>query len=67
MKYRLMVSHDAGCNYSNYGESDDLEKLKAEGKKYDEQGLRWVIEDESGAIIEASLIHKQIISFMRSL
>jgi len=65
--YKLMVSHDAGCSYNNYGESEKAEDFKVQCEKYDEEGLRWVIEDEAGNIVEASLIHKQIISFMQSV
>lgn len=65
--YTLKVSHDAGYTYRDYGQSGNLEELEAQGKKYDDEGLRWVIEDGVGDIVAASLIHKQIIDFMQKV
>ena len=62
--YSLKVSFDAGCSYQEGGQSDVLGELLEIGKRHDEQMLRWVIEDESGNIVEASVIHKEIIGFM---
>ena len=65
--YKLMVSYDTGYCYNQHMESEDLEALKVEGAKFDEEGLRWVIienKQDDNDIVEASLIHKQIITFM---
>ena len=65
--YQLKVSYDAGCSYSSGGQSENLNELVEKGKGHDEQMLRWVIEDDSGKIVEASAIHKQIFSFMQKV
>ena len=62
--YSLKVSFDAGCSYQEGGQSEVLGELLEIGKRHDEKMLRWVIEDESGNIVEASAIHKEIIGFM---
>ena len=64
--YKLMVSHDCGCRYSCEAEREKLDDLiqEAQNRKLDEKWLRWVIEDEQGTILDASLIHKKIIAFM---
>lgn len=67
MKYKLNVSHDCGCSYRVEKESDNLEELKKEGQKLDEQMLRWDIEDETGEQIECSAVHKGIVRFMRAV
>jgi len=64
MKYKLNVSYDAGTSYRIEQESDNLEELKKVGKKFDEQKLRWDIEDEKGKQLECCAIHKAIISFL---
>jgi hypothetical protein len=64
MKYKLNVSHNCGCSYGVEKESNNLEELKKEGQKLDEQMLRWDIEDESGEQIECSAVHKGIVRFM---
>ena len=64
MKYKLSVSHDCGCSYRVEKESDNLEELRKEGQKLDEQMLRWSIEDERGEPVECCGIHKEIIGFM---
>ena len=65
--YILKVSSDAGCSYQEGGQSEVLGELLEIGKRHDEQMLRWVIEDESGNIVEASAIHKNILGFMRKV
>ena len=65
--YHLKVSYDAGGSYGPEGQSENLNELVERGKGLDAQMLRWVIEDDSGEIVEASAIHKQIISFMQKV
>jgi len=65
MKYKLNVSHNCGCSYGVEKESDNLEELRKEGQKLDEQMLRWDIEDEAGKQIECSAVHKGIVRFMK--
>lgn len=67
MKYKLMVSYDAGGSYSFKETSNDIEKLKKMGEELDKEWLRWVIEDEQGEIMEFSLIHKQIVDTMEKI
>lgn len=64
MKYKLNVSHNCGVSYAVEKESYNLEELKKEGKKLDDQMLRWDIEDEKGEQIECCAIHKGIVDFM---
>ena len=67
MKYKLNVSHNCGISYGVEKESDNLEELKKEGKKLDEQMLRWDIEDEAGKQVECSAVHKGIVNFMGAM
>ena len=62
--FKLKVSYDAGSTYSLHQQSGKLEELQITGKTFDDESLRWVIEDEKGHIVDASLIHKRIINFM---
>ena len=59
--YRLMVSRDAGCHYHLHDQDESLEELEKRATKYDEQGLRWTIDDENGKPVEFSQIHEKII------
>jgi hypothetical protein len=67
MKYKLQVSYNCGSSYGVAKESDDLEELEKEGRKFDEQKLRWAIEDENGEQVECCAIHKGIIDFMEKV
>ncbi len=63
--FRLLVSHDAGISYGLYSENESITPLLEQGKKFDNEMLRWTIEDDKGKIVEVSKIHKEIIGFMR--
>lgn len=70
MKVKLMVSYDAGLSYEHDMEMKSEEDAKLMAKRtvqLDEEGLRWVIENEEGDIIEASKIHRTIISMIDKL
>lgn len=64
MIYKLNVSYNCGASYGVKRESDNLKELKREGKKLDEQMLRWDIEDENGEQVDCCGIHKGIVNFM---
>jgi len=49
--YRLLVTQDATC-YQLYDQDESLEELVKRATKYDEQGLLWIISDESGKPVE---------------
>jgi len=55
--YRLMVSRDSGCLYLLYDQDESLEELVKRATKYDEQGLLWIISDESGRPVEFSQVY----------
>ena len=67
MIYKLRVSRDCGCTYFTEDSGQDLGWLVEQGKGFDGEGLRWVVEDEAENIIEVSAIHKSIITFMESV
>lgn len=46
MKYKLMVSEDAGSTYNLHSESDSIKRLIEEAN--DLFMMRWVIEDKKG-------------------
>ena len=62
--YRLMVSRDSGCLYLLYDQDESLEELVKRATKYDEQGLLWIISDESGRPVEFSQVYCQAIDFV---
>jgi len=64
MKYKLNVSYNCGSSYVVEKESDNLEELKKEGRKFDALTLRWDIQDEDGKQVECCAIHKGIVGFM---
>lgn len=64
---KLYVSYNCGVTYRDALESDDLAKLEAAGRRYDEQALRWYIEDDNGEMAACSTIHQQTFAFLESL
>lgn len=66
MKYYLFISYNCGCDYQQYGESENPKDLleKVKDMELDKQMLRWSIENEKGDFYDISPIHKQIILTM---
>lgn len=58
--YHLEVSYNAGLSYSKVDEAETVEELLPQAKEFDDQGLRWTIEDEDDEIVEISSIQKEI-------
>ncbi len=65
--YKLMVSHNCGISYECHGEAEILEELHPKAEKFDEQGLRWVIEDENGRFEGVSSIHRNIVAHVAAI
>jgi len=64
---KLMVSYNCGIGYGEEMRAETLEPLLARAKemRLDEEKLRWTIEDDAGEILEASAIHKSILSLLQ--
>ena len=55
--YRLFGTQDAIRHYQLYDQDESLEELVKRATKYDEQGLLWIISDESGKPVEFSQVY----------
>ena len=71
MEYKLQVSRDAGISYYTVSESDDYMDFAEQCRRFDEDGLRWLIEDDEGNLLSDEKflchVHKAIfgdIAFM---
>ena len=60
---KLMVSRDAGSSYSQQA-TGELDVLLQQGKKLDDEMLRWVIEDDTGEQVKVCKIFHDILEFM---
>lgn len=65
--YKLMVSYDCGMHYTCKGKAETPEELHSKTQEFDNQGLRWVIENENGEIEDVSLIHRNIITHIAAI
>jgi ADP-dependent phosphofructokinase/glucokinase len=65
----IFVSYDCGIQYQPYMTSSDINELVEKGKEFDEQMLRWYIEDPDGNMDceHLSGIHRSIVNTMRLL
>lgn len=64
LEYTLHVSYDCGSSYCPEFTSSNLEEVKKEAETYDEQGLRWSIEDQDGNPQSLCTIHAEILATM---
>ena len=64
LEYTLFVSYDCGSSYCPEITSSDLDELQEQAKTYDEQGLRWTIEDDNGDYHGICNIHAGIFAMM---
>jgi len=60
--FKLFVSYDCGINYDLVQESEKIEDFDSKIKEFDENWLRWYIEDEKSELKNVSKIHKEIIT-----
>ncbi len=70
MKMKLNVSYDCGVSYQcdmEIDKEEDHPKIAARALQLDSEGLRWVIETDSGNIVAASLIHRKILAVLDAL
>lgn len=58
--YHLEVSYNAGESYQKAQEAETVEELLPKAQEFNQQGLRWTIEDEQDEIVEISSIQKEI-------
>ena len=69
--YRLMVSEDCGISYYERASSTNINELLKQGEEFDNQGLRWSIEDKDGNLAQfkgktvGCKIHNDIISHFK--
>ena len=66
-KFLLHVSYNCGINYVIAQEADSIDELYEKAQDFEEQGLRWVIEDEAGKPLVACGIHERILDFMEKI
>ena len=64
LKYTLSVSYNCGSSYCPEFTSSNLDELQEQAKTYDEQGLRWTIEDVEGEHHGICNIHAGIFAMM---
>ena len=64
--YRLFVTQDA-ARYRLDDQDESLEELVKRATKYDEQGLHWIISDESGRPVKLSEVYRQAIESIVAL
>ncbi len=66
--YKLMVSYNCGISYQSEVEAKNLEELKSQLQKLDDNWLRWYIEKDGEMDFEVqSKIHKEVIGFLTRL
>ncbi len=60
---RLLINRNCGAGpYYEVMRDADIDKLLERGAKYDEERIRWCIEDENGELVAFSRVHREILA-----
>jgi hypothetical protein len=65
--FKIVLSQNCGASYEFAGAYDNLADLEAVGRRYDEQMLRWFVEDADGKMVDFSAIHRRIVALVDHL
>ena len=65
--YTLMVSYNAGLNYSFDSSAINPRMLNYRCDELEKLGLRWYIKDENGSPVKVSSIHKRILGMTQHI
>lgn len=62
--FKLKVSYDCGMTCREEQTVERVDSLDNRCKKLDEQGYRWIVQDEQDRIVRVCKIHTDTLAFM---